>query len=565
MYFFNIKVRKVLSVLFLLFISLYSFSQIIYFRYFSSLYSINKIVLLTELKSVTSEVLMEFDIKMLVIFVPIILYLISLFVFRNFKQKPIANKKSTAFQYLFLISFSLQIFTMVTFAEGDWSQNDFYLYRTFYSRVRAMERFGVNKYVERDLQIFLGQLLKSTSQEDINAIDTYLSSKEVNNTSNSYTGIFEGKNLIYILAESLDELAIHPEITPNLYRLKTEGLYFNNYYSPVYNASTADSEFILNTSLFPSIDYGVAAYNFGNNLYPYTIANAFQKENYFANSFHSFHSFFYNRENMHTSLGYSTFYDIEKLNLNYDTVGWQEGVDWIDDINLMRNMLNVSSQKDSFFSFIITVSGHIPYNAGRRGLMEYFNQLKEYEYLEPFTFYLAAQKKFDDSIGLLLDELENKGILDDTVIVIASDHYPYGMDSESLKEYGFESGYDFEKYRVPLMIWSNSIEAKEIDTMVSSMDVVPTLTNLFGLDKNKVYFGSDVFDENHKEIIVLKDRSWVTPSLYYDSKSNKVIKMDESLSQEMVDEQVKLNNAYVYDLFNVGQKILTTDYFRVRE
>jgi phosphoglycerol transferase MdoB-like AlkP superfamily enzyme len=344
---------------------------------------------------------MEFDVKMLAIFVPLVLYLISLFVFRNFKQEPIAKKKTSAFQLLFLIAFTLQILTMVTFAEGDWSQNDFYLYRTFYSRVRAMERFGVNKYVERDVQIFLGQLLRSSSQDDINMIDSYLNTKEMNRTENSYTGLFEGKNLIYILAESLDELAIDPEITPNLYRLKTEGLYFNNYYSPVYNASTADSEFVLNTSLFPSIDYGVAAYNYGNNTYPYTIANAFQKENYFTNSFHSFHSFFYNRENMHTSLGYSTFYDIEKLNLNYDTEGWQEGVDWIDDINLMRNMLNVSSQKDPFFSFVITVSGHLPYNAGRRGLMEYFNQLKEYEYLEPYTFYLSAQKKLDDSIGLL--------------------------------------------------------------------------------------------------------------------------------------------------------------------
>jgi phosphoglycerol transferase MdoB-like AlkP superfamily enzyme len=151
------------------------------------------------------------------------------------------------------------------------------------------------------------------------------------------------------------------------------------------------------------------------------------------------------------------------------------------------------------------------------------------------------------------------------VIVIASDHYPYGMDTESLKTYGFESGYDFEKYRVPLLIWSNDIEAQEVNTMISSLDLVPTLLNLFGLDQNKVYFGSDVFDENHKEIVVLKDRSWATPSIYYDSKSNTVIKMDESLSQEMVDEQVKLNNAYVYDLFNVGQKILTTDYFRVRE
>ena len=565
MYFFSDKIRKILSVLFILFISLYSFSQIIYFRYFSSLYSINRIVLLTELKSVTSEVLMEFDVKMLAIFVPLVLYLISLFVFRNFKQEPIAKKKTSAFQLLFLIAFTLQILTMVTFAEGDWSQNDFYLYRTFYSRVRAMERFGVNKYVERDVQIFLGQLLRSSSQDDINMIDSYLNTKEMNRTENSYTGLFEGKNLIYILAESLDELAIDPEITPNLYRLKTEGLYFNNYYSPVYNASTADSEFVLNTSLFPSIDYGVAAYNYGNNTYPYTIANAFQKENYFTNSFHSFHSFFYNRENMHTSLGYSTFYDIEKLNLNYDTEGWQEGVDWIDDINLMRNMLNVSSQKDPFFSFVITVSGHLPYNAGRRGLMEYFNQLKEYEYLEPYTFYLSAQKKLDDSIGLLFEELEAKGILDDTVIVIASDHYPYGMDTESLKTYGFESGYDFEKYRVPLLIWSNDIEAQEVNTMISSLDLVPTLLNLFGLDQNKVYFGSDVFDENHKEIVVLKDRSWATPSIYYDSKSNTVIKMDESLSQEMVDEQVKLNNAYVYDLFNVGQKILTTDYFRVRE
>lgn len=565
LYFFNDKYRRGLSIVFLAFLSVYSFSQIIYFRYFASLYSINKIVLLTELQSVTSEVLMEFDIKMLVIFVPLVLYVGSLYIFRKVKQYPIAKNKTSAFQLLFLIFFSLQILTMVTFAEGDWSQNDFYLYRTFYSRVRAMERFGVNKYVERDLQIYLGQLFRSTSQTDISSIDSYLESKDVELTSNEYTGIFKGKNLIYILAESLDELAINPEITPNLYRLKTEGLYFNNYYSPVYNASTADSEFVLNTSMFPSIDYGVAAYNYGNNTYPYTIANTFQKENYFTNSFHSFHSFFYNRENMHTSLGFSTFYDIEKLNLNYELDGWQEGIDWIDDVNLMRNMLNVSTQKDPFFSFVITVSGHLPYNAGRRGLMEYFNQLKEYEYLEPYTFYLSAQKKLDDSIGLLFEELENRGLLNDTVIVIASDHYPYGMDTESLKTYGFESGYDYEKYRVPLMIWSSNIEPKEIDTMVSSLDVVPTILNLYGLQQNKVYFGTDVFSENHREIVVLKDRSWATPSLYYDSQSNIITQLNESMSKIDYDEQVNQSNSFVYDLFNVGQKMLTTDYFRVKE
>jgi len=565
LYFFKEKYRKSLSVIFLFLLSIYSFSQIIYFRYFASLYSINKIVLLTELQSVTSEVLMEFDIKMLVIFVPLVLYVGLLYFFRNVKQNPIAKNKISAFQLLFLIFFSLQILTMVTFAEGDWSQNDFYLYRTFYSRVRAMERFGVNKYVERDIQIYLGQLFRNTSQTDISLIDSYLDSKDVEQISNEYTGLFKGKNLIYILAESLDELAIDPEITPNLYRLKKEGLYFNNYYSPVYNASTADSEFVLNTSMFPSIDYGVAAYNYGNNTYPYTIANTFQKENYFTNSFHSFQSFFYNRENMHTSLGYSTFYDMEKLNLNYDLEGWQEGVDWIDDIHLMRNMLNVSTQKDRFFSFVITVSGHLPYNAGRRGLMDYFNQLKKYEYLEPFAFYLSAQKKLDDSIGLLFEELENRGILNDTVIVIASDHYPYGMDTESLETYGFESGYDFEKYRVPLMIWSNNLEPKEIDTMVSSLDVVPTILNLFGLEQNKIYFGTDVFDENHREIVVLKDRSWATPSLYYDSKSNTVTQIDTSLNKLNYDEQINQNNMFVYDLFNVGQKMLTTDYFRVKE
>ncbi len=563
--FFSVKIRKILSVIFLAFLTIYALSQMIYYQFFSSMYSINKIVLLSELKAVTTEVLMGLDWKLVVILVPIVFYIVSLYVFRNFNHEPIAEKKSSAFQLLFFIAIMLQITTMTSFVEGDWSQNDFYLYRTFYSRVRAIERFGISKYVERDVQIFLGQLMKNSSQDDLQMIDSYINSKQDDLTTNEYTGIFEGKNVIYILAESLDELAIDPEITPNLYRLKTEGLYFNNYYSPVYNASTADSEFIINTSLFPSIDFGVAAYNYGNNAYPYTIANAFLKNNYTANSFHSFHSFFYNRENMHNSLGYLTFYDIEKLGLNYDSSEWQEGVDWIDDINLMRNMLNLSSQKSPFFSFVITVSGHLPYNGGRRGLMEYFNQLKGYEYLEPFTFYLSAQKKFDDSIGLLFDELENKGILDDTVIIIASDHYPYGMDAESLKTYGFEEGYDFEKYRVPLMIWSKDIEAQEINTMVSSMDVVPTVLNLFGFESNKVYFGTDVFDPDHKEIVVLKDRSWATPDLYYNSNTNTLIQLNENMSESEVKEQSNLNNDFVYDLFDIGQKILTTDYFRVNE
>ena len=101
--------------------------------------------------------------------------------------------------------------------------------------------------------------------------------------------------------------------------------------------------------------------------------------------------------------------------------------------------------------------------------------------------------------------------------------------------------------------------------MVSSMDVVPTVLNLFGFESNKVYSGTDVFDPDHKEIVVLKDRSWATPDLYYNSNTNTLIQLNENMSESEVKEQSNLNNDFVYDLFDIGQKILTTDYFRVNE
>ncbi|ODU56765.1 MAG: hypothetical protein ABT01_03220 [Clostridium sp. SCN 57-10] len=70
---------------------------------------------------------------------------------------------------------------------------------------------------------------------------------------NDHSGIWQGKNLVWIVAESFSPWFISPELTPTLYQLSTEGYQFKNFYVPLWGLSTSDGEYATLTGLFPKL------------------------------------------------------------------------------------------------------------------------------------------------------------------------------------------------------------------------------------------------------------------------------------------------------------------------
>ena len=316
--------------------------------------------------------------------------------------------------------------------------------------------------------------------------------------SNEYTGLFEGKNLIMITAEAFTAEAIDPVITPNLYRLATRGINFTDSYVPA-TAGTIGGEFSHVFGLLPQ-DGGVSFYHMAcrGNTY-LTMSQRLNALGYYGMAFHNNDYQYYTRNVTHNLLGYSEGY-----------MGWGNGLEsYIDpvwpesDLQMMEATIPMYIDQQPFNIYYMSVSGHSNYsryaNAQSRAHWDDTASL-EGECSDTVRAYIACQVDLDRAVGYLLEQLEAEGILDDTVITICADHYPYGLDNEHLSElYGYEVTNTVLRDHNRIIIWSGCLEDEDpiiVDTPVMSIDILPTLLNLFGIEyDSRLLPGRDVFSD----------------------------------------------------------------------
>ena len=416
----------------------------------------------------------------------------------------------------------------------------------------------------KDAQLTLSHNASNIDEEKT-LINLYLEEHGYISQPNEYTGLFKGKNLILVLCESLSTIAIDEELTPTLYMMKTQGINFNNHYAPVYQSATADSEFISLTSQIPSIDNGPLAYDFYENTFPNALPQLFREIGYSANSFHSFKKEFYNRETLHYTYGFTYLYDWVDLNLEKRSE-FVEAYNWIHDRELFLKGLEATNENASepFFDFFISVSGHVPYVRERYEL-EYdlwqtivlHGEAGEKYSIEALC-YLAAQKTLDSGLEALIKELTNTGQLENTVIAIYGDHYPYGLTKSATKELFTDLNNDFEIYKVPFIIWSPDMEGGQIiNKVTSTYDIMPTLCNLFDINLDgHLITGRDALSDKDG-LVIFEDRSWLNDRAYYNATKGTTIKLDPSITDEEIDE---INNQ-VFEEIQISQNILTSNYF----
>jgi arylsulfatase A-like enzyme/TRAP-type C4-dicarboxylate transport system permease small subunit len=389
---------------------------------------------------------------------------------------------------------------------------------------------------------------------------------------NDYTGLFEGKNLILITAEAFSHKVIDPELTPTLYRMATEGIRFTDYYHQLWGCGTTGGEFANLLSIVPYGGTTTMMEVVQQDMF-LTMGNQLQKRGYVSGAFHNNDHTYYNRHKTHTELGYDIFYawgnGMEKEISN----GWTRSDEEMFQVTLPQYL----EQDQPFSLYYMTVSGHSTYAVNSNTMAKKnYELVKDQPYSEYVRGYLACNMDLELAMAYTVAALEEAGIAEDTVIVISTDHYPYGLapsDTWGSRDYmaelyGPNWNNDRTRDRNALIIWSGCLEDMDIvvEEPVSALDILPTMSNLFGLEyDSRLLVGRDVFSDSEPLVFWPLTYSWKTDKGFYDAKTGQFTPAEgvevteeyiQAVSAAVKNKTVYSRSVQYYDYFNVISKLL---------
>ena len=384
-------------------------------------------------------------------------------------------------------------------------------------------------------------------------MNQYFSQREPTMT-NEYTGLFKGKNLILITAEGFSKYVIDPELTPTLYKLSTEGFVFDNFYTPLWGVSTSDGEFVASTGLIPKTGKEWSYTAVADNDMPFAFGNQFKALGYTTNAYHNNTYTYYNRDLSYPNMGYT----YEGLGNGLDVAEtWPES-----DLEMMQLSVPEYVGKAPFHVYYMTVSGHLEYSFGGNYISKKNQDLvADLPYSDHVKAYLACQIELDLALENLLLQLSAADQLSNTVIALSADHYPYGLEPKEYDELaGHELEHTFELYKNAFILWAGDMkEPVVVDKYCSSLDIAPTIANLFGLNyDSRLYFGTDILSTK-SPLIVFQSRSFITDKIMYNANANTVQKLT---GDEISDAYIEDCISQVSDEFKYSAEVITEDYYR---
>lgn len=434
--------------------------------------------------------------------------------------------------------------------EGNFFANPALEYKRFINANFGLELTGLYQFPVRDIQIRLEKALKNYDEE-IQMIDAFFAGK-ASHSANEMTGIFEGKNVIVVMMESMDDWLITSEDTPVIYKMMTDGINFTNMYTPAYSSGyTFNTEFAFNTAIYPYTN-GNAAYTLTRNSFDCSIANSFADAGYSANSFHEGRTEYYNRGQIHVALGYSKYHSYQ----NYPSIN----IDVLDDRFLTESdeLYSDLTKARPFFSFVITYSPHLPYTDEESLSQTALSLYPQYNVQEDREVGIlrAKARLTDDMFAGLLNRLEEDNLLDDTVIIGFADHYAYGLtDTTLLQQLSEEAGTSILENTPAFIYCADDVSPMVVDKVMQTTDLAPTIMNLFGIEVPKEIMGYDVFDDDYSGCAIFPNGTWLTNTAYV-KKGNTV--WNDGMSAEELSEM----NSYVQQVYKINDAILDSDYYR---
>lgn len=498
----------------------------------------------------------------LLIFMALIISIITLVKIMLNKNK--TNEK-IKFYHLSFILLSIVIFT---FSPIIIKAEDKYIFDTSDDKRTNLLTFGMATFNTKNtfdtmIKLVSNKSIKNKAYKTL----TNINKNDLNVHSNK-NGSMSDKNVILIQMETVEEYCIDEILTPTLYKLiyGDNSYTFTNAFSVAKNNYTYDAEFKALTSMmyYNSDNY---MHTYANNHFNQSLPNILKNNGYTANSFHAFSKDYFNRTEMHHALGFSHFYAQEEMQFS-EVDFWQLDSEMV----LQMKDRIIPIQDELFFSYIITLTTHGSYSQKRTELLDNYEKItldgrfsNENGYSDEFITLLAAHIDLDKTLEILINDLKDKNLFDDTMIVLYSDHKNYSSP-ETTYDYSNFKKEDIEKYgkyiynRIPMAIFNSNIIGKEYDNICSQYDIMPTILDLLGIDYIKdYYYGQSIFlyDTNQfvDKTIIFGYRRWISSSsIVYDTE---IIWQNNNSSKLIIDIQEEVNKE-----INKFHSFFITDYFK---
>lgn len=397
---------------------------------------------------------------------------------------------------------------------------------------------------------------------------------------NEYTGMFEGKNLIMITAEAFSPYVIDKDFTPALYMLANEGFVFTNYYQPNWHLSTTGGEYACMTGQVPQWIGSSNSFTASEYKYmPYGLGWQFGSLGYATPAWHNGAYTYYNRDKTHPNLGYD--FSAIGHGLDLPTSSWPAS-----DLEMFEATVDsyINEYVDNgtkFHAYYMTVSGHCNYSWGANAMSKRNKEAAIEAFPDASTAvqaYMACNLELEYGLEYILSRLEEEGILEDTVIVMAQDHYPYGISNDGVDHYDEMSGIDdneqsITRYENTLIIWCGSMEEPiYVDTPCSSIDIVPTVMNLFGIPyDSRLFAGRDILATNYvanefstnMPLVILPmnaGNSWITAAGTYECKTKTFTPNPGIVVNDTYVDDV---NDYVSNKWRYSGLLIQNNYFKI--
>ena len=453
-------------------------------------------------------------------------------------------------------------------AAGDYGrmQSAEAAYENLFNAHRLYQVCGLNQMLCKDLYTHVIYPMTPSylvaQKEAKGQIGQYLT----DHASNDMTGLLEGKDVILVLMESMDDWMIG-EHTPTISRLMADSINFTQFYTPGYGGiRTFNTEFCINTGSFLSSQGGYA-FDYVTNHFDQSLASQLTEQGYSSKVFHYNDPAFYSRGEFSPAMGYEEYVYFRDYVSEED---WE--MQQYDDTLLFENddLCDEFFREGQNFNFIITRSAHLSYK---------YNEVLSWWGLKKYPWYryetdreetncaLLKARLVDDMFTRLLQELEEQGRLENTVIIGVTDHYTYGYrhddgttDTETLMALSSVQK-ELLLEKTPCFIWSADLQPMEISKTLNTSDLLPTVLNLMGVDSPYRYIGHDAFDGGYDGFVPFSNGSWISGNLGYDATENLLFTLDGTEPAPDPD-FVSDMHLRVQEFVENNNLILKTDYYK---
>ena len=495
---------------------------------------------------------------------------IFVFIINGFKKFPDNDKSNHELALvIFVIFITLHLLAPLTLGKANtnltWSswRNPRNIYNSFNDANKSIKVSGFFEYSVRNFYITFLKTEEQISEEDIEFLNSAYDNGKTH--KNKYTGDLKGKNLIIIQLEGTDKWLVNKDDTPTMYRMMNEGINFNNHYS-YYNGggSTFNSEFAVNTGFITPLSYTRNAYSFNKNSFPNSLANLFKENGYSVNAFHMNDGEYYSRTVNYLNWGYDNYYGLSEMD-KYSNYGHYLDRELI--LNEKFNELMFPTE-GNFVDYIIAYSGHLPFNNANpksvcKLLYDIDNSEKvesgeEVEFVQMTEEECARRqaRETDYMVELLLQNLEEKNLLDNTIITIFTDHYLYTLEDQSILTKYKETSNNLIN-NTPWFIWGKGVKKNKISKVTSQLNILPTILNLYGISYNtNNYIAEDALDNKYDGVVFFSDYSWYNGNVYVE---NGEVTNNKKISLSKLEEK----NEYISYITKKNDLTLKYNYFKM--